>query len=316
VANFFSFDSFSSYLISFLLIGFSLRLISKNVEGDESFQRRFMPIKRIYADNILKWRGVIIFLLFVGLVWFIWVFNIKPLEINSQINLARHLVNNEKCAGAISTMEEILPKKSFLDSYLRLKYIETLDRCEKELKIDLTKKKIEILKKQIKIQPYYTRSWISLGSLTNVLIESETNPQNIENLKKEANYYFEKANLLSPKRQEVFIEWIITDLLTGEYQKAKEKAQKCIDLNSKLGDCWWQMALTNIYLGENEKAKKNIEIAGEKGYPTNSEISLLELSRAYFKSENYSELTKIYHELIKINPAYEEKLKPLLKELY
>jgi len=319
IANFFSFDSFSSYLISFLLIGFSIRLISKNVEGDEFSQHRFMPIKRIYADNISKWRGVIIFLLFILLVWFIWTFNIRPLKINSEINTTTYLVRNKRCSEAIPRAEKMLPQKSFLDAFLRLRYFETLERCENEMPgetLEFTKKKIKLLQEIIKIQPYYTRSWISLGSQTNVLIESETSPENIENLKKETNYYFEKAHQLSPKRQEVFIEWIITDLLTGEYQKAKEKAQKCIDSNERLGDCWWQMALTNIYLGENEKAKENLEIARQNGYPINSELSLLELARAYFKSENYSELIKIYHELIKINPAYEEKLKPFLKELY
>jgi len=319
IANFFSFDSFSSYLISFLLIGFSIRLISKNVEGDEFSQHRFMPIKRIYADNISKWRGVIIFLLFILLVWFIWTFNIRPLKINSEINTTTYLVGNKRCSEAIPRAEKMLPQKSFLDAFLRLRYFETLERCENEMPgetLEFTKKKIKLLQEIIKIQPYYTRSWISLGSQTNVLIESETSPENIENLKKETNYYFEKAHQLSPKRQEVFIEWIITDLLTGEYQKAKEKAQKCIDSNERLGDCWWQMALTNIYLGENEKAKENLEIARQNGYPINSELSLLELARAYFKSENYSELIKIYHELIKINPAYEEKLKPFLKESY
>jgi len=278
-----------------------------------------MPIKRIYADNISKWRGVIIFLLFILLVWFIWTFNIRPLKINSEINTTTYLVRNKRCSEAIPRAEKMLPQKSFLDAFLRLRYFETLERCENEMPgetLEFTKKKIKLLQEIIKIQPYYTRSWISLGSQTNVLIESETSPENIENLKKEANYYFEKAHQLSPKRQEVFIEWIITDLLTGEYQKAKEKAQKCIDSNERLGDCWWQMALTNIYLGENEKAKENLEIARQNGYPINSELSLLELARAYFKSENYSELIKIYHELIKINTAYEEKLKPFLKELY
>jgi tetratricopeptide (TPR) repeat protein len=280
-----------------------LHLISEEVKGSDEFsQHRFMPIKRIYVDNILKWRGVIIFLLFIFLIWFIWVFNLKPLKINSQINLARHLAKNEKCQMAISVMEEILPQKSILDSYLRLKYFETLDRCQRDLKIDLTKKKIEILKEQIKIQPYYTRSWISLGSLTNVLIESENDPQNIEKLKKEANYYFEKANQLSPKRQEVFIEWVITDLLTGEYQKAKEKAKKCIKLNEKLGDCWWQMALSNIYLGEKEMAKENMEIAKERGYPIESKISLLELIRAYTKVGNFEEAKKETLKILELFP--------------
>jgi len=334
VANFFSFDSFSSYLISFLLIAYSLHLLSKqDVSESQNNRSGLQPThhpptfggpltwisRRIYAD-ILKWRGVIIFLLFILLVWFIWTFNIKPLKINGQINTARYLVKNKKCPEAISEMEKILNQKGFLDAFLRLRFFETLERCESEVSenaLEFTKKKIKLLKEVIEIQPYYTRSWISLGSQTNVLIESETSLENIENLKKEANDYFEKAHQLSPKRQEVFIEWIITDLLTGEYQRAKEKAQQCIDSNERLEDCWWQMALTNIYLGESKKAKRNIEIAGEKGYPINSEISLLEMARGHLFNENYSELIQIYQELIKIkpeNPKYYIALAVFYKE--
>lgn len=313
IANFFSFDSFSSYLISFLLISYSFYLISKIQQKPEN--------KKFQGSGLWKlrkYKGPILFLLFILLVWFIWNFNIKSLKINAQINRASSLVKNERCDLALEKMEEILPQRSFLDSFLRLRYIESLERCESKISretLEFTKKKISLLKEQVEIQPYYTRSWISLGSFTNVLIESEENPENIEKLKKEANYYFGKANQLSPKRQEVFIEWIITDLLTGEYQKAKEKAKKCIDVNEKLGDCWWQMALSNIYLREYEKAKENIKIAEEKGYPINSEISLLELIRAYKEVGNFEEAKKEALKILELWPEYEESVKSFLKEL-
>jgi putative inorganic carbon (HCO3(-)) transporter len=322
VANFFSFDTFSTYLISFLLIGYSLHLISTISINQQNQYKSASHIKKeeTLPTKLYKYRGLIIFLLFLLLIWFIWVFNIKPLEINSQINTVRYLANNKKCPQAILKMEEILPQKSFLDAFLRLRYFETLERCGNEISentLEFTKKKIKLLQETIEIQPYYTRSWISLGSLTNVLIESEENPEMIKKLKQEANDYFEKAHQLSPKRQGVFIEWIITDLLTGEYQKAKEKSQQCIDLNERLEDCWWQMALTNIYLDENEKAKENIKIAAEKGYTINSEVSLLELAKAYFQNKDYQELIEIYQKLVELkpeNPTYHISLLVVLKE--
>jgi len=177
---------------------------------------------------------------------------------------------------------------------------------------ELAKKAREILKENIKIGPYYTRNWILLGGYTNISIEGGE-----KNLKDEANYYFEKAKELSPERQEIFIGLAKTDLATGEYQKAKEKAQQCIDLNSRLKDCWWLMGLANIYLDEEEVAKKNIKIAGEKGYQIDSELSLLELAKVYLKKENYQELITIYQELIKIepkNPKYYIALAVFYKE--
>jgi O-antigen ligase/tetratricopeptide (TPR) repeat protein len=310
VANFFSFDSFSSYLISFLLIGYSLHLISEKRSEERGFKR----IRRIYTD-ILKWQGAIIFLLFILLVWFIWDFNIKPLKINLEIESACRFSEKGLCQKAIEKMEKILPEKSFLDHYLRLEYLDIIAQCvqeNREMAFELAKKATEILKENTKIRPYYTRNWLLLGGYTNILIEGGE-----KNLKDEAISYFEKAKEISPKRQEIPLGLSKTYLLTEEYQKAKESAQECINLNARLGDCWWQMALINVYLGEEEMAKKNMEIAKEKGYQIDSEISLLELAKAYLKREKYQELIKIYQKLIAIkpkNPKYHIALAVFYKE--
>jgi len=310
VANFFSFDTFSSYLISFLLIGYSLSLISEDI-----------PEKPFYFK--VKGRSLIIFLLFLALIWFIWSFNIKPLQINTQINSAKYFVESRKCEEAISRMEGIMPKRSFLDAYLRLKYVEFLADCEEkkkmpQLSLEFVKKGYQLMKENIKIQPYYTRNWLLLNGFTNGLLDmfdKEESPEIFKELKKEANYYFEKANELSPKRQEIFIEGIKTDLITGEHQKAKEKAQKCIDLNPRLEDCYWLTGLTNIYLAEDEKAQENINIAGQKGYPIYSENSFLQLAKAYIETKNYQKLIEIYLELIRIRPV-EPRYRASLAYLY
>jgi len=291
VANFFSFDGFSTYLISFLLIGYSLHLISENIP------------EKTFNFNI-KGQSIITSVLFLGLVLFIWNFNIRPFQINTQINKAGVLAKNEQCEEAIKIMEEELLEKSYLDSYLRLKYVEFLGECEKSLskKIDFHQKVSVLLAEGTKLQPYYTRNWILLGGVTNILIAREKNPELREKLKQAANYYLEKAHQLSPERQEVYTEWINTDLLTGEYQKAKEKSQECINLNPKLGYCWWLLALSNIYLNDPEAAQENINIAGQKGYFINSEASLSQLVVAYSKSKNYLKLIETYQGLINIRP--------------
>lgn len=318
-ANFFSFDTFSSYLISFLLIAYSLHLINLGTNLEPESQNK--KIQRPVLWKLKKYKGVIMFLLFISLIWFIWTFNIKPFQINTRINAAKYLVENGGCKEAISFMEEVLPKQSFLDAYLRQKYVEFMKKCgveTPEKNLEFIKKGYQLLKENIKIQPYYTRNWLLLGGLTNILITQEKNPEIKENLKNEANSYFEKAYELSPKRQEVFLEWIKTDLLTGEYQKAKEKAQKCIDLNPKLGECWWLMGLINISLTEDKKAQENINIAGEKGYPIYSKDSFLQLAKVYAETKNYQKLIGTYQELIKIRPSeprYHSSLATVYKEL-
>ena len=315
VANFFSFDTFSSYLISFLLIGYSLHLISSSNFTREA-ESRTENFPRTVLGKLRRYRGIILFLLFILLVWFIWGFNLKPLQINKEKNLAGLYSEKKLCQEALEKMENVLASNGFLDPYLRLEYRDIIADCieeNRERAFELAERATEILKENTKIRPYYTRNWILLGGYTNILIEGGE-----KDLKEEANYYFEKANELSPKRQEVFIGWIKTDLISGEYQKAEEKAKKCIDLNEKLGDCWWLMGLSNIYLGEFKTGKENIEIARKKGYPINSELSLLEMAKTYIQTENYPELIKIYQKLIKIkpeNPKYHIGLAVFYKEI-
>lgn len=294
-ANFFSFDTFSTYLISFLLIGYSLHLISEH-------RRSLIPK---FSNKMSLNKKITISLLFLFLIWFVYFFNIKPFRVNTQINIAKYLVQNNQCQQAFIRMDNALKEKTFLDSYLRLKYADFIKKCQlkhPEKTLSYTKKGVELFKENIKIQPCYTRNWLLLGSYINILAEKESNPETKEELIKQANHYLEKAHQLSPKRQAVFIEWAITDLISGQYQKAKEKAQKCIDLNEKLGNCYWLKGLSEIYLGNFEKAKENIKMAKSKKYPIDSLFSLGQMAKAYTASQNYSELAKVYQKLIKIKP--------------
>jgi len=314
-ANFFSFDTFSTYLISFLLIGYSLHLLSNQTNTEPSKEtRRFILIKRIYTD-ILKWRWPILIILFILLIWFIWSFNLKPLRINKEINLAIYLSGKEECENALTKMENILPNKTYLDNYLHLKYVEVIGECIKEkpeMTTAFTQKAVEVLKENIKIMPYYTRNWLSLGNYTNILIEAGK-----QDLKDEANSYFQKAYELSPKRQEVFIGWVMTKIITGDFQEAKEKAQVCIDLNPTLGDCWWLKGLSEIYLKENENAQEDIQKASQKSYSIDNEVSLLQLAKIYADLKDYENLVEIYQKLIAINNniQYHASLASTYKEL-
>ena len=336
VANFFSFDTFSTYLTLFLLIAYSLHLLAKQEVGKSQdnrsgFTRILTPKEnkfptgqaRIYAD-ILKWKKIILLFLFVLLIWFVWDFNIKPLQINGQINTAIYESQHNFCENALNRVEKILSSRSILDSYLRLKYIDVIQEClrqKPELTFQLSLKATRLLKEVTEMRPYYTRSWLLLGGYTNALIEvgqGEMPAEDFEKLKNEVNFYFEKAFELSPKRQEVLIEWTKADLVAGEYQKAEERAQKCVDLNSKLGDCYWLQGLSQIFLGEKDAAKSSLQLASQKGYPIGAKISLVQLLQAYNIVKDYPELILIFQQLVSIepnNPQYHASLAVAYKEI-
>ena len=240
-------------------------------------------------------------MLFILLIWFIWSFNIKPFQINSQINIAVFLAEEGYCQAAIERMENILTEKSFLDSYSRSKYIEIINQCieQKELPEakDLAEKAVRALEEAAKIRPHCTRTWIILGQYNNLLMENWQ-----EDREEQARQALEKALELSPKRQEAIKEVIKTDLLTGRYEEAKEKSEECINLNDKLADCHWLAGLSNIYLNDLEKADDYLKTATRKGYPARSKSSWLELIKAYIEIKNYPRLAEAYLNLIKLEP--------------
>ncbi len=310
-ANIFSFDAFSSYLISFLLIGFSLHLI---------YSAKETSLKGLYP-TIAKWRKPLLALLLIVLIWFAWSFNLKPLQINKEINLAEKLVKSKRCDLALEKMEKALSKKSFLGAYLRVEYVDMLEKCGEqapELKLEFVKRSAFLMKEAVEIQPYHSSHYAVLGSLLNFWMENETNAEIFQNLKTEAEYSFATAHKLSPKRQEFLVEWAKNNLITGQYDKAKEKAEECVNLNEKMKDCWWILALSNAFLNEEEEFEKNIATAKKLGYPVNSENSLLTLTATYAKNENYRKLMEIYQQLIKIkpkNPDYHASLAIVYREL-
>jgi len=282
-ANFFSFDLFSTYLIFFLLVGYSLSLITQT----NGFKQENVPEKP--SENLNPTKSIFLCILFFILLWFIWSFNLKPLSINKEINWADYYVKAGQCEKALEKMEkDVLSSQSIIDNYAKLKYIDIIGRCSAKiprLKLTIAPKAISGLKEATEIRPYYTRTWIFLGSYTKLLIENKEyfKIENVEELKKQAYSFFEKAYQLSPKHEELFPGWIQINLLSKKYQLAKEKAEECITLNPESSYCWWLKGLSNIYLEEIEQAEKNLKIATEKGHDPNSQKSLSQLVKAYLK---------------------------------
>ena len=312
-ASFFGFDVFSTYIILFLLIGYSLYLISsdktKAIQINPSDLQK--PVSEKEANPI---KPMLLSILFFILLWFIWSFNLKPLQVNKEINWADYYVKTNQCEKAIEKMEkDVLFSESIIDSYAKLKYIDIIGNCNKVipgLKLALADKAISVLEEVTEIRPYYTRTWIFLGTYTNILIAS--NQGNVEELKKQAYYFFEKANQLSPKREQVFISWMQTDLIFREYEQTKEKAQKCIDLNPKSGYCWWIKGVSNLYLGEVEQGIRDIEMASKEKFDIYSEKHISELDTICEKIKNtkcFRKLANIYYtirrrKIYKSDPEY------------
>ncbi|MDD5606736.1 MAG: O-antigen ligase family protein, partial [Candidatus Pacebacteria bacterium] len=130
-ASLFSIESFSTYLIFFFLIGYSLYLTTEKREYLKENQSRFSII------------------LIIPLLWFLLAYNLSVFQQNTKINIAEQ-------ANSLELLEQAREKKTFLIPYLNTKYIVLLKEKDSE-------KAVELLSENIKLQPNKVRNWSFLG---------------------------------------------------------------------------------------------------------------------------------------------------------
>lgn len=317
IALIFGFDSVSTYIMLSFVIGYSL-FLTKNNQLPNSPE----PVKSKLWPLLNKAKKPTIIFFSIILIIFIYQYNLKPLFINANINKAEALIESGNCKGGLAILENQLKKKSFLDAYLIMKYVDFVKLCSKnitqETQINNTKKIMDILEKASVIRPNYTRTWLSLGTFSGILIANEQNPVAKKELLKQAEYYFQKAEALSPRHQEIFEEWAKVYFAFGDWQKMKEKSEKCFYLNKKSRFCNWYLGLAEILLGNKEPGQKYLQEADELGYPVETQESLSQLAIVYTKTQDIKELVPIYESLIKLAPEniqYKATLAFIYKEL-
>ncbi len=295
---FFTFDTFSSYIVFFLLIAYSLHLINNNQTAENSQIKK----QNSRAFNNPKRRAITI-ILFCVLLLFLWQNNIKPFFINIQKNIAESFVNNKRCASAFKQMDKIMQQRSFLDSYLRVQYVSFIKKCAEnnpENSAIYADKGIQLLKEAVKTQPLYTRSWIFLGAFSTVMASSERDQVKKDELLSQAQSYLDKATELAPNHQEIAQEQAKIEMVKGNYQNMKAAAEKCIALDKSLGECYFTLALSQIYL-KDQSYVNNMKMAEDNRYYTDTAVALLQLVNAYAGIEDYKNLAATYEKLIKIN---------------
>jgi len=270
------------------------------------------------------YRNPVVIAILMILVWFIIDYNIKPLLLNKELNFALGYADLRKelaCKKALDIVNNTYPKSktSIIDNYIGQKSTLVIYGCNNmikevekdgETKIvtleDLTNQNIEILKENIKRNPQYTTNWVLIGEYTNILIkEKNEQTENVfieteetKKLKEDADFYFETANRLSPRRQIILRDWGDFYSITGDYQKAEEKLQKCIDLNPSYAACYWYMAINKGYQKDYDGFKEIYNLAKENGYGVELAQSLKELINMYIRNSDYQGIAETLPKLI------------------
>ncbi|MFH1656777.1 MAG: O-antigen ligase family protein, partial [Candidatus Nealsonbacteria bacterium] len=315
-----SFDSVSTYIISFLLIGYSLYLIEQS--NLISFKEEKKLDKISYKLYKLRYTIIIIILLIT--LQFIYNYNLKPLYLNKEINLALLYANSwqeKECEKALNIINKIhlLKSNGIIDNYLRQKKASIIYRCLTKIKNekseDLLRQNIQLLEKNIEKNPKHVLNFILAGEYINILIKEKNKlTENIfieteENLKlkEQSDYFFKKALELSPKRQLILKDWADTQTITGQYLKAEKNLEKCINLNPFYCRCSWYMALNKGYQKDYQEFEYYSKIAKENNCKIESIESLQEVVNMYIRNNDYNGLIETYPKLIPITADPLEK---------
>lgn len=309
VANFFAFDTFSTYLLFFFLVAYSLFLIHTSTKNNKEEQEK--KSEQESSPRILRYKKITLLALAFFLLWFSWQYALHPLLIQRQLNMGKALINIQRCEGGLNRIQGAKEMgNTFLDGYLQVKYFDALRACEQQCYLSLLESArvgYTLMKEAVEFWPNHTRNWIFLGQLNNVVTEQETkagslSQEQINEKLAESHSYFKKANELSPEHQEVYIEWIKTFTLEKDYRGAVAKAQECIDLNPNTGECWWLKGLAEEVLKEAEQSRLDIKMAIEKRFKPDTLVALGQLAETYVASLNFGKLAETYEKLIELRP--------------
>ncbi|MBI1984765.1 MAG: O-antigen ligase family protein [Candidatus Wildermuthbacteria bacterium] len=300
-ANFFGFDNFSTLLVFFFLVAYILHVTSKEpaIQQEkplaESLQNR-MKIPTLIAASIL-------------ILGFNWQYSIQPFRINTDVQMAKAMVKANGCSPAFSRMEKALKKGStFLDAYVKVTYFDALRNCQTDPSktLEISKKSYTLLKEAVKVWPYHTRTWIFLGQVATIVAERDTelSPEEKESVIKEAHSYFERAKELSPKHQEVYLAWTKLFMIQKDYEGMLKKAEECIDIYPKTGECWFLKGLARGFLGNDKELRKDLEIGKSLGYnPDKDYYALSNLLQIYAATKDLGQIVNTYHKLIALRPS-------------
>ncbi|MSU54316.1 MAG: hypothetical protein EXS48_00550 [Candidatus Staskawiczbacteria bacterium] len=302
INNLFSFDTFATSLIVSLLLGYTFYLISNKPQA--TIEERNIFISSPKASSIIA-------LVIISLAgcWFIYKYNIQPMQVVKQINYANYFSNCTNIQG----LETALQSNTFLNTYLRLEYAGALRSCITKREITdkeregIARKGVKLLTEAVEREPYYVRAWIYLSAYTNVLLDLY--PED-KALIEASDRYFKKSVELSPGHSEIYAEWAKRYIHIKDYQQAIDKTNICISLNPDDHNCYFYKAIAYIHLKKPLEVEKNLALTKEKGYDTESRGALEYLAKSYIdlatnepgNLEPYKYILPIYQKLSKMDP--------------
>jgi tetratricopeptide (TPR) repeat protein len=314
VANFFTVDDFSTYLLFMIIIGyiFSLTVKENEINLQKEFQKREKILKYKYPFLIIS-----IPLVFI----FINNYNYNLLISSKNINIAEAYERAGLCEVALSFAKKATQEESPISSYLLSKRALIAENC---LEGEERGKELFLLTKEAsEKRPSYTRTWTNLANASIGYIPYAEEKEEVLNTAKNASL---RALEISPLRFPIKSDLAQIYLMKGDWEKALQVAKECLVI-AEHQHCYFAEGVALAGLGKPhnnpfEKLREdfnvvatvngiiNIQIHTEN-YEAMVPLYLLLIEKEPENAQNYSSLATVYKEI----GDYENAKKYALKAL-
>ncbi len=310
IQDLFNIDTITIFIYFYLWLAL-INFVSqeKNMGAKPKYQN-YQTEKITKKQKLIFYLGLILLipLLFVSLN----KYHLDFLMANYQNNKANEYFVKNDYNKSFETYEKGLKRWTYLSHDLYHKYASALMVAASQINSSdpntakaLAQKALDMTDKAVKDQPYFNRTWILEGVISNFFIENKQ-----LNYKEKADYYFGKAIEMSPERPFTWINWGNTDLLMGNYGEAKKKYEKAKEIYPADSESYFMLGIVSLYEKKNEEAQEYFAIARENfaknnfsGFNPASNEALSQRIKPYVKNRDYNNLIKLYTWLQNRNPG-------------
>ncbi len=132
-------------------------------------------------------------------------------------------------------------------------------------------------------------------------VEQEENPQKAKQRLEEAERLLKRAIELNDTYPYIYFELGQVKIFQNKFEESIKYFDQGLELNPDVALGYWYKGRAYLLLGQEEKAEKLIKLAYEKGY-TKTVEDIRKLIQLYIEEKNYPKIIELYKEAIKIQP--------------
>lgn len=284
IHNLFIFNSFSSYILIFSLLGFVCVLTEK---------------KRIYQDFRYQPRKTNYYLVIILLIIFsiiIYQTNIRPILANSIASKGMaYSLKKDTYDKSIDYYQKALEYKTFVKFQTRKRLASLIIQhleAQAELRTNQSKGiqlAIDEIKKSIREDPLNPQHYLYLGAIYNGLVRLGDS-----SYLDESEQILTRAMELSPTRQQILFEFGEVKLIKKEYKQALKIFQYALELNPIAPESLWRLGFAELESGKVQIGIAHIKEALKKSSYLDFYSKALVLANYLAESQEYEKIIAIY----------------------